>query len=92
MRVGTSGSGQPVTCPVHDDTDTVHVIIVTVTLRVSILVTSLLAFSILTIFNFFVLLAGVISSVRLVIEIQVGFLNAEVIPELSRYETESWVK
>lgn len=29
---------------------------------------------------------------RLVVEIQIGFLNAEVIPELSRYETESWVK
>ena len=29
---------------------------------------------------------------RLVVEIQVGFLNAEVIPELSRYETEDWVR
>ena len=28
---------------------------------------------------------------RLVVEIQIGFLNAEVIPELSRYETEDWV-
>ena len=48
VRVGTSGSGQPVTCPVHDDTDTVHVIIVTVTLGVSILVTSILTLSILS--------------------------------------------
>jgi len=52
----------------------------------------LLAFSILTSLNFFVLLAGVISSIRLVVEIQIGFLNAEVIPELSRYETEDWVR
>ena len=29
---------------------------------------------------------------RLIIEIQIGFLNAEVIPELTRYETESWVR
>ena len=29
---------------------------------------------------------------RLVVEIQIGFLNAEVIPELSRYETEDWVR
>jgi len=52
----------------------------------------LITFSILTILNFFVLLIGVISSVRLVVEIQIGFLNAEVIPELSRYETEEWVQ
>ena len=25
-------------------------------------------------------------------DIQIGFLNAEVIPELMRYETESWVR
>ena len=68
----------------------------------------LITFSILTILNFFVLLTGVISSIRfveylkyavliiqwfrLVVEIQIGFLNAEVIPELSRYETEEWVQ
>jgi len=51
-----------------------------------------LVYSILTAINFFVLLAGVISSVRLIVEIQIGFLNAEVIPELSRYETESWIR
>jgi len=52
----------------------------------------LMGYSIMTGFNFFILLAGVISSVRLIIEIQIGFLNAEVIPELTRYETESWVR
>ena len=31
-------------------------------------------------------------SFRLLVDIQIGFLNAEVIPELTRYETESWVK
>ena len=29
---------------------------------------------------------------RLLVDIQIGFLNAEVIPELMRYETESWVR
>ena len=28
----------------------------------------------------------------MLVEIQIGFLNAEVIPELTRYETESWVR
>lgn len=64
--------------------------------------------AILTSINILVLITGVICSVRLIITIQVnipassdnasdllaqvGFLNAVVNDELSRYETESWVQ
>jgi len=52
----------------------------------------LLAYSIFVVIDFLILLTGIISSVRLLFDIQVGFLNADVIPELSSYETDSWVR
>ena len=51
-----------------------------------------IAYSVLVGVNVLILLGGIISSVRLLFDIQVGFLNADVIPELSSYETNSWVQ
>jgi len=52
----------------------------------------LLTYSIFVVIDFLILLTGIISSVRLLFDIQVGFLNADVMPELSSYETDSWVR
>lgn len=52
----------------------------------------LLTYSIFISIDFLIILTGIISSVRLLFDIQVGFLNADVMPELSSYETDSWVR
>ena len=52
----------------------------------------LLTYSILLAINILIIIAGIISSIRLIFDIQVGFLNADVIPELASYETDSWVR
>lgn len=52
----------------------------------------LLVYSIFVAVDFLILLTGIISSVRLLFDIQVGFLNADVMPELSSYETDSWTR
>jgi len=49
-------------------------------------------YSILVGIDVLILLGGIVSSVRLIFDIQVGFLNADVIPELASYETNSWVR
>jgi len=51
-----------------------------------------IAYSVLLTLDVLILLGGIVSSVRLLFDIQVGFLNADVIPELSSYETDSWVQ
>ena len=52
----------------------------------------LVTYSVLMSLDVLLLLAGIVSSVRLLFDIQVGFLNGDVIPELSSYETDSWVR
>ena len=52
----------------------------------------MITYSILVALDFLILLGGIVSSVRLLFDIQVGFLNADVIPELSSYETNTWVQ
>ena len=42
--------------------------------------------------EFLILVAGIISSVRLIFYIQTGLFNADVVPELRLYETNSWVR
>ena len=42
--------------------------------------------------EFLILVAGIISSVRLIFFIQTGLFNADVVPELRLYETNSWVR
>ena len=49
-------------------------------------------YSILVGIDVLILLGGIVSSVRLICDIQVGFLNADVITELVSYETNSWVR
>ena len=51
-----------------------------------------MAYSLLLTLGVLIILGGIVSSVRLIFDIQVGFLNADVIPELSSYETDSWVQ
>ena len=51
-----------------------------------------MAYSVILTLDLLIILAGIVSSVRLLFHIQVGFLNADVIPELSSYETDSWVQ
>ncbi|XP_023344482.1 CD63 antigen [Eurytemora carolleeae] len=52
----------------------------------------LTCFSVLLGVDFCILVAGIISSVRLLFDIQIGFLDADVMTELSAYETNSWVR
>jgi len=52
----------------------------------------LLSFSLMVAVDFCILMAGIISSVRLLFDIQIGFLDADVMSELSAYETDSWVR
>ena len=42
--------------------------------------------------QFFILIAGVISSVRLIFFIQTGLFNADVVPDLQYYESSSWTR
>ena len=42
--------------------------------------------------EFMILMAGIISSVRLIFFIQTGLFNANVVPELQLYETNSWIR
>ena len=41
--------------------------------------------------KFLLLLGGVVASVKLIVDIKMGLLNANVVPELARYETDAWV-
>jgi len=52
----------------------------------------LVAYSVMVGFDFCILLAGIISSVRLLIDIQIGFLDSDVMTELSSYETSAWTR
>ena len=51
-----------------------------------------MTYAILVTVDVLILLAGIVSSVRLLFDIKMGFLNADVIPELSSYETNRWVQ
>ena len=51
-----------------------------------------ITYSILVTVDVLILLGGIVSSVRLLFDIKMGFLNADVIPELSSYETNRWVQ
>ncbi len=42
--------------------------------------------------EFVVLLAGIVASVRLLFDIQTGLFDADVIPELTMYDTDPWVR
>lgn len=42
--------------------------------------------------QFCILVAGIISSVRLIFFIQTGLFNANIVPELNLYETNSWIR
>ncbi len=42
--------------------------------------------------EFLVLLAGIVASVRLLFDIQTGLLDADVVPELTMYDTDPWVR
>ena len=43
-------------------------------------------------FQLFILIAGVISAVRLIFFIQTGLFNADVLPDLQLYESSSWTR
>ena len=42
--------------------------------------------------EFLILITGIVSSIRLLFDIQVGLLDADVIPELTLYETDPWTR
>ena len=42
--------------------------------------------------NFCVLMAGMVSSVRLIFFIQTGLFNSDIIPDMNLYEGNSWVR
>ena len=42
--------------------------------------------------NFGLLLAGMVSSVRLIFFIKTGLFNSDVIPDMNMYETNAWVR
>ena len=50
------------------------------------------AYAVLLTFNLILTLSGIIASILLLFNIQTGLLDADVIPELSSYETSSWVR
>ena len=50
----------------------------------------MVSYAILMAFNFVVLITGIVASVRLLFDIQTGLFDADVIPELVEYETDSW--
>ena len=37
------------------------------------------------------LLGAIVSSVKLIVDIKMGLMSANVVPELARYETDGWV-
>ena len=52
----------------------------------------LITYAVFLFVEFLVLMAGIVASVRLLFDIQTGLFDADVIPELSLYETDSWVR
>ena len=51
----------------------------------------MVTYSVLMALQFLLLLGGVVASVKLIVDIKMGLLNANVVPELARYETDAWV-
>lgn len=51
-----------------------------------------IVYALLVTVDVLLLLCGIVTSVRLLFDIKLGFLNADVIPELSSYETNKWVR
>lgn len=52
----------------------------------------MITYSILMALNFLILMTGIVSSVRLLFDISLGLFDADVIPELTYYETDSYVR
>ena len=52
----------------------------------------MISFSIAMALNFLVLMAGIVSSVRLLFDISTGLYDADVIPELTYYETDAYIR
>jgi hypothetical protein len=52
----------------------------------------LITHSVFMTIEFCILIAGIISSVRLIFFIQTGLFNADVIPELNLYEANTWIR
>lgn len=42
--------------------------------------------------EFFLIMAGIVASVRLIFTIQTGLFNTDVVPELNYYETDAWIR
>ena len=51
----------------------------------------MITYAIMLTLNFLFLMTGIVSSIRLLFDIQTGLLDADVIPELTLYETDPWV-
>ena len=52
----------------------------------------MITYAVLLSIEFLLLVAGIVSSVRLLFDIQTGLFDADVIPELSMYEADPWVR
>jgi hypothetical protein len=51
----------------------------------------MVAYSVMLAVHFLILIGGIVSAVRLLFDIQMGLLDADVVPELAIYETDAWV-
>ena len=52
----------------------------------------MVTYSVLMSLLFLLLLGGIVSSVKLIVDIKMGLLNADVALELARYENDNWVR
>ena len=52
----------------------------------------MITFACLLSLEFFVLVAGIVCSIKLLFEIQTGLFDADVIPQLSMYETDPYIR
>ncbi len=52
----------------------------------------MVTYAVLLSIDFIILLAGIASSVRLLFDIQTGLFDADVVPELTMYDTDPWVR
>jgi CD63 antigen len=52
----------------------------------------MITYSVFLALQFLLLIGGIVAAVRLIFDIQIGLFDGNVVPELSRYETDSWVK
>ena len=52
----------------------------------------MVTYAVIIAFEFLLLVTGIVATVRLLFIIQTGLFDADVIPELTLYETDPWVR